>query len=79
MFHHLHIYDWVVIYFQRPEETYFVVGENCPILDKLSEQENSYSQKIAFITVQNPQGSGNDSSKGICLISFYAWPFCAAV
>lgn len=48
----------------KPEEAEFVVGERYPILDKPSEQE------IAFITTGNPQDSGNESSKGICLIFF---------
>lgn len=52
MFHRLKTNDNSIINMQRPKEAYFVVGENCPVLDKLSEQENSYSQKIAFITVQ---------------------------
>lgn len=47
-----------------------MLWELCPILDKPSEQENSYSEKRSCITVQYPQGSGNDRSKGICLIFF---------
>lgn len=70
MFHSLNICDWAVICFQsvRSEEESFVAWEHCPILDKPSKQENS--QKRAFIAVQCPQDSDNNSSKGICLIFF---------
>lgn len=47
-----------------------MLWERCPTLDKPSEQENSYSEKRPCITVSYPQDSGNDGSKGICLIFF---------
>lgn len=43
---------------------------HCPILDKPSEQENSYSKKRPCITLQYPQDSGNDRSKAILFLCF---------